>query len=290
MQVSVIIVNYNVKLLLEQCLISVGKALQGLDAEIWVVDNNSTDGSKEYFSGRFPAVNFIWLTENVGYAKANNIALDKATGKYILFLNPDTIVAEDAIVKPLYFLDHQVITGALGIKMFDGNGNYLKESKRGMPSLWNTFCKMFGLTAAFPKSKLLAGYYMGQLNENENNEVDVLCGAYLLVKKEVLDKVGSFDEQFFMYGEDIDLSYRIKLSGYKNYYFAETSIVHYKGESTKAGDLNYIKYFYGSMNIFVKKHYSSGSYRLFSVFIHVAIWLRAIPLTVGSLFRKLGRK
>ncbi|MGG9970837.1 glycosyltransferase family 2 protein [Ferruginibacter sp. SUN002] len=286
MQLSIIIVNYNVKQFLNNCLIAVEKAIRNIDAEIFVVDNNSTDGSKEFFNGKFPAVQFIWNKENIGFAKANNLVVEKASGKYILFLNPDTIVPEDCFEKCLAHIESQSITGALGVKMFDGKRNYLKESKRGNPTLWNAFCKMFGLTSIFPKSKLFAGYYLGHLSENKNNEVDILCGAFMFVRKDVLNTVGSFDEQFFMYGEDIDLSYRIKKSGFSNYYFSETSIVHFKGESTKAGDLNYVKNFYGAMNIFVKKHYSGGKYRLFSVFIHVAIWLRAIPLTIATIFKR----
>ncbi|MES2430315.1 MAG: glycosyltransferase family 2 protein [Bacteroidota bacterium] len=290
MQLSVIIVNYNVKEFLEKCLISVLQASKNIQTEIFVVDNNSTDGSKDFFSGKFREVQFVWNKENVGFAKANNIAVTKAAGKYILFLNPDTIVSEDCFEKCLSHIEDQIITGALGVKMFDGNGNYLKESKRGKPTLWNTFCKMSGLTSIFPRSKTFAGYYLGHLDENENNEVDVLSGAYMLVRKDVIDTVGSFDEQFFMYGEDIDLSYRIQQAGFNNYYFAGTSIIHFKGESTKKGDLNYVKNFYGAMGIFVKKHYGASEHKVFTTFIQLAIWLRSIPLTIGTLFNRILKK
>lgn len=290
MQLSIIIVNYNVKAFLQQCLLSLLKACATIDAEIFVVDNNSIDGSKEFFDGKFPTVQFIWNKENIGFAKANNLALAKTTGKYVLFLNPDTIVPEDCFEKCLLYFEQQTITGALGVKLLDGEGKYLKESKRGMPGIWNSFCKLFGLTALFPTSKIFAGYYLGHLDENKNTEVDVLCGAFMLVRKDVLNAVGSFDEQFFMYGEDIDLSYRIKQDGFSNYYFAETSIIHFKGESTKAGDLNYVKNFYGAMSIFVKKHYSGGKYRMFRIFIEAAIWLRAVPLAVGSFFKNIFSK
>jgi GT2 family glycosyltransferase len=290
LQLSIIIVNYNVKEFLEQCLFSVLKACKNIDAEIFVVDNYSTDGSKEFFEDKFPAVDFIWNPMNVGFSKANNIALQIATGEYILFLNPDTIIPEDCLEKCLQFAKTKNDLGGLGVHMVDGNNKFLKESKRGFPSLSTAFFKLAGLADAFPHSKLFAKYYLGNLDEHTTHEVDVLSGAFMMHPKKVLDKVGSFDEQFFMYGEDIDLSYRIQKAGCTNWYFAETSIIHFKGESTKKGDLNYVKNFYGAMSIFVKKHYSGGKYRLFSSFIHGAIWLRAVPLAVGSFFRNILKK
>ncbi|UEG50825.1 glycosyltransferase family 2 protein [Ferruginibacter lapsinanis] len=288
MQLSIIIVNYNVKLLLAQCLDAVLKACANINAEIFVVDNNSTDGSKDFFTGKFPSVQFIWNNSNVGFAKANNIALKRATGEYILFLNPDTIIPEDSLHKCIAFSKTKPTLGGLGVHMVDGNGNFLKESKRAFPSPLTSFFKLMGLANLFPHSKIFAKYHLGYLDEHSNHEVDVLCGAFMFHPKKVLDKVGSFDEQFFMYGEDVDLSYRIQKAGYKNYYFAETSIIHFKGESTKRGDLNYVKHFYGAMSIFVKKHYGGGKYRLFSIFIHVAIWLRAVPTAINSFFKKLS--
>lgn len=256
MQLSIIIVNYNVKYFLEHCLCSVVKACANIEAEIFVVDNNSTDGSRAFFAGRFPSVKFIWKNTNDGFAKANNEAVKVATGYKILFLNPDTIVPEDCFEKCLEFFVAQKSIGALGVKMIDGAGNYLPESKRGFPSFFTSFCKMTGLTQLFPHSKLLANYYLGHLPNDQNNEVDVLSGAFMMVDKKVLDAVGSFDESFFMYAEDIDLSYRIQNAGYKNFYFAGTTIIHFKGESVSKKSKDYIRNFYGTMIQFIQKHYS----------------------------------
>ncbi|HEX4374585.1 MAG TPA: glycosyltransferase family 2 protein, partial [Puia sp.] len=216
---SIIIVNYNVKYFLEQCLCSVRKAIEKIEAEIFVVDNNSTDDSIDYLQSKFPGVKFILNKGNEGFGKANNRALSLAKGKYILFLNPDTIVAEDSLEKCISFLESNKNAGALGVKMIDGSGNYLKESKRGFPSGWSAFCKLSGLTALFPHSKIFSKYYLGNLSERENQIIDVVSGAYFFVRKETLDKTGGFDEQFFMYAEDIDLSYRVQQSGFLNYYF-----------------------------------------------------------------------
>ncbi|UAY52010.1 glycosyltransferase family 2 protein [Ferruginibacter albus] len=287
MRLSIIIVNYNVKFFLEDCLNSVLKASANITTEIFVVDNNSTDGSKEFFANRFSSVKFLWNNQNLGFAKANNIALSQCRGEYILFLNPDTIIPEDCLDKCLTFCNATNNLGGLGVHMVDGNGKFLKESKRAFPGLATSFYKLTGLADLFPASPTFAKYYLGNLDEHSTHEVDVLAGAFMMHPKKVLDEVGSFDEQFFMYGEDVDLSYRIQKAGYTNYYFAETSIIHFKGESTKAGDLNYVKHFYGAMAIFVKKHYSGSQYKFFVALIQAAIWLRAIPLTIGSLFKKI---
>ena len=288
MNLSVIIVNYNVKLFLEQCLCSVQKAILGMEAEIIVVDNNSVDNSIEYLTPKFPAVNFIANKENTGFAKACNQGLEQAKGSYILFLNPDTIVPEDCFTKCISFFEANKEVGAIGIKMLDGSGNFLKESKRSFPSPSTSLYKLFGLAKLFPRSKIFSKYHLGYLKEDENNEVDVLAGAFMMIKKEVLDKVGGFDETFFMYGEDVDLSYRIQKAGYKNYYFAESSIIHFKGESTKKGSMNYVRMFYNAMSIFVRKHYGGSKAGLFSFLIHIAIWFRAALTTIGSFIRKNG--
>ncbi len=291
LQLSIIIVNYNVKYFLEQCLCSVIKGCKNIDAEIFVVDNNSTDGSKEFFKNKFLNVKFIWNANNVGFAKANNQVLAQCNGQYILFLNPDTIIPVDCIDKSLSFCRIKNNIGGLGVHMVNKNGKFLKESKRAFPTLLTSFYKLIGVAKLFPTSKIFARYYLGNLDEFKNHEVDVLAGAFMLHPKKVLDEVGGFDEQFFLYGEDVDLSYRIQKAGYVNYYFAETTIIHFKGESTKAGDLNYIKHFYGAMGIFVKKHYNGSRYKFLTFFIQIAIWLRAIPLTISSLYKKLfGRK
>ena len=285
MQLSIIIVNYNVKYFLEQCLQSVLLATKNCTAEIFVVDNNSTDGSKQFLEPLFKEVHFIWLPKNIGFAKANNIALTKTSGDYILFLNPDTIVAEDSFEKTIAFLQNNTAIGALGVKMIDGSGLFLKESKRAFPSPSISLFKILGLANLFPKSKLFAKYHMGHLSVNENNEVDVLAGAFMLVPKVVLNVVGSFDEAFFMYGEDVDLSYRIQKAGYKNYYFAKTTILHFKGESTKKGSLNYVSLFYKAMNLFVHKHYKSGNAAVFTFLINIGIWFRASLATLTSVFK-----
>ena len=284
LQLSVIIVNYNVKYFLEQCLCSVLNALKNVEAEIIVVDNDSTDGSQQFFSKKFAGVHFIWNWKNVGFAKANNAGLQQAKGKYILFLNPDTLVPEDCFEKCLSFFKMQKDAGALGIRMIDGAGKFLKESKRGFPGLLPSFYKLSGLAALFPYSKTFARYYAGNLPENENHMVDVIAGAFMLVEKNVLDKTGAFDEQFFMYGEDIDLSCRIQKAGYKNYYFSEATIIHFKGESTKKESLKYVEVFYGAMTLFVSKHYSGLKAALYNVFIQIAIWLKVVAIFSKKLF------
>lgn len=276
MELSVIIVNYNVKHFLEQCLHSVLKASKNIPAEIFVVDNNSVDGSTQLVKEKFPQVHLTENKENVGFSKANNQAIRLAKGNYILLLNPDTVVEEDTFIKIIRFMNEHPDAGGLGVKMIDGKGNFLPESKRGLPTPWVAFCKMFGLSKLFPKSKKFGKYHLSYLNENETHEVEVLAGAFMLMRKETLDKVGLLDETFFMYGEDIDLSYRITQGGYKNYYFPETTIIHYKGESTKKGSLNYVKVFYKAMIIFAQKHFSGGKANAFSLLLNLAIWFRAL--------------
>ena len=275
MQLSIIIVNYNVKYFAEQCLYTVIKACKNIEAEIILIDNNSTDGSEDFFSSKFANVHFIWNEKNVGFSAANNIALHKSTGKYILFLNPDTIIPEDCFEKCLAFFETKKSAGALGVRMIDGTGRFLKESKRGFPGLTTSFFKLTGLVAIFPNSKTVARYYLGNLQEHENHVADVLAGAFMMVEKKILEITGAFDEDFFMYGEDIDLSYRIQKAGYKNYYFSETTIIHFKGESTTKGSFHYVKMFYGAMHLFVKKHYNKITALLYTVFITIAMLLKA---------------
>jgi N-acetylglucosaminyl-diphospho-decaprenol L-rhamnosyltransferase len=263
-----------VKFFLEQCLCSVKKAINGLDAEVIIVDNNSNDGSIEYLQQAFSFPVYITNSTNAGFAKANNQALKIAKGDYILFLNPDTIVPEDCISSCLRFMQSKKEAGAMGIKMIDGTGKFLKESKRGFPSPWVAFCKMSGLSSLFPSSSLFSRYYLGHLDDDEFNEVDALAGAFLLAKKEVLEKVSGFDEQFFMYAEDIDLSYRIQKLGYKNFYFPDCTIIHFKGESTDK-DKVYVIQFYKAMALFVRKHYHPGNPRIYSWLLESAIWLRS---------------
>lgn len=257
--------------------------MKNIEGEILVIDNHSSDDSFLFFQNEFPQVQFIWNKANLGFAKANNQGLAIAKAENILFLNPDTIVPEDCFEKCISFIRKN--NCALGIKMLDGSGNFLKESKRAFPSPITSLYKLSGLSKLVPHSKTFSKYHLGYLNENENHEVDVLAGAFMMIPKNILDTVGSFDEDFFMYGEDIDLSFRIQKAGFKNFYFAESSIIHFKGESTKKGSLNYVKMFYKAMSIFVKKHYGSNRSRLFSASIHVAIFTRASFSAIARLLK-----
>ncbi|MFN8307454.1 MAG: glycosyltransferase [Ferruginibacter sp.] len=288
MRLSVIIVNFNVRYFLEQCIHSVIRACENMEAEIIVVDNNSTDESRAFLEPVFPSVKFCWNTANVGFARANNQAISLARGEYILFLNPDTLVPEDCFEKCLHFLETSGTNAALGVKMVDGSGKFLKESKRSFPSPLTSLYKLSGLSKLFPRSKTFARYHLGHLSEQENHEVDVLAGAFMLIPKKILDEVGCFDETFFMYGEDVDLSYRIQKAGYKNYYFAETAIIHFKGESTRRGSMNYVRMFYLAMSQFVKKHYSGNKARLFIFLIQTGILIRAILAAIGNGLKKVG--
>lgn len=288
MQLSIIIVNYNVKYFLEQCLFSVQKAIAGIDAEVFVVDNASNDASVEYLQPIFPRIKFIASKTNDGFAKANNKALDKCKGDYVVFLNPDTIVPEDCFKNCINFFKKHQDCGALGVQMIDGSGHFLPESKRSFPSLSAAFYKLTGLSLIFPSSKRFNKYALGNLAKDEDFEVDVLAGAFMMLSKDVVEKTKGFDETFFMYGEDIDLSYRVQKAGYKNYYFGKQTIIHFKGESTKRGSLNYVKMFYNAMSIFVKKHYSGSKATFFSSVINVAIWFRAIVSLFQHILNKSG--
>ncbi|MBU8891558.1 MAG: glycosyltransferase [Bacteroidales bacterium] len=284
-KLSIIIVNYNVKHFLEQCLISVFKATTNVNTEVFVVDNNSVDGSCSMVKDRFPEVNLIENKTNYGFSFANNQAIKIATGQYILLLNPDTVVEENSFEKCIQFMDSNPEAGGLTVKMIDGKGRFLPESKRALPTPKVAFYKIFGLARLFPKSKKFARYYLGHLNNAETNEIEVLPGAFMLLRKEILEKTGLLDEDYFMYGEDIDLSYRITKAGYKNYYYPGTTIIHYKGESTKKGSLNYVFMFYNAMIIFARKHFSDKNAKTFSVLINIAIYFRAF-IAVLSRFLK----
>lgn len=285
---SVIIVNYNVKYFLEQCLHSVRAAATSLPVEVIVVDNNSSDGSQEYITNRFPHVQWIASERNSGFAKACNKGLSVAAGDYILFLNPDTIVAENSLHTAVRFLATHPSAGAVGVRMLDGNGRFLKESKRSFPSPLTSFYKLAGLARLFPRSKTFGRYHLGHLPENENHPVPVLAGAFMLLPRKVLDEVGSFDEAFFMYGEDVDLSYRIQKAGYQNWYLADAPIIHFKGESTRRGSLNYVRLFYKAMSQFVRKHYGGAQAGVFYFFIQAAILLRGLLSGVSKGIKRLG--
>ena len=287
MKLSIVIVNYNVKYFLEQCLHTAIKAASKLSSEIIVVDNDSVDGSCQMVEEKFPEVILIANKENVGFSKANNQAIRIAKGEYILLLNPDTVVEEDCFLKIVAFMDKTPDAGGLGVKMIDGKGRFLPESKRGLPTPEVAFWKMSGVSSLFPRSKRFGRYHLGYLDNDQIHEVEVLAGAFMLLRRETLRKVGLLDEDYFMYGEDIDLSYRITKGGYKNYYFPETTIIHYKGESTKKGSINYVKVFYNAMIIFAGKHFSKGNARQFTILIKLAIYLRALLSLIGRLFKAI---
>ena len=282
-KIAVIIVNYNVVFFLEQCLNSVSEAMKQEPAEVWVVDNNSVDGSVEMVREKFPWVKVIANKDNKGFSKANNQAMEISECKYQLLLNPDTVIEEDTLFKVVKYMDEHPEVGGLGVRMVDGKGVFLPESKRGLPTPAVAFYKIFGISRIFPKSKIFGKYHLGYLSEFETNEIEILSGAFMLMRKEALDKVGLLDEEFFMYGEDIDLSYRIVKGGYKNVYFPETRIIHYKGESTKKSSVNYVFVFYRAMVIFARKHFSQKNARLFSFLINSAIYFRA-GLAIGMRF------
>ncbi|MDW8236676.1 MAG: glycosyltransferase [Bacteroidia bacterium] len=255
MDLSVIIVSYNVKYFLRQCLQSVARACEGLSVEVWVVDNASIDGSVEMVREEFPWVRVIANSTNLGFARANNQAIRQAKGRHILLLNPDTIVQEDTFRKVVSFLDEHPEAGAVGVKIIDGQGRFSVDSRRDLPSAWNIFCKLSGLYKLFPKSRLFGRYHLTYLPEDKITPVPVLLGAFMCIPRQVLDQVGLLDERFFMYAEDIDLCYRILQAGYINYYLPTTQIVHFKGESTRTRSLNYVLTFYKASLQFVDKHY-----------------------------------
>jgi len=283
MQLSVIIVSYNSIELLENCLFSVQKAMQTIDGEIIIVDNNSNDGSKESLPSKFRGVKFIFNNENLGFAKACNQGSKISSGDFILFLNPDSVLSETCLTDCVSFFKTHQDAGAVGVRMLDDKGKFLKESKRGLPSPSASFYKLFGVTAIFPVSKTIAKYYQGHLPENENNPVEVLSGAFMMIKRAVFEKVNGFDETFFMYGEDIDLSLRISQLGYKNYYLGKISIMHLKGGSTTY-NYKYVDDFYGAMKLFVKKHYNDKS-SLYRLFLQAGISVRKMLSILALPFR-----
>lgn len=287
MKLSVIIVNYNVEHFLEQCLLSVRRASEELQVETWVVDNASVDGSCAMVEERFPEVKLVRNKDNVGFSRANNQAIRASNGEYVLLLNPDTVVEEDTFRKVIDFMDDHPKAGGLGVRMVDGKGKFLPESKRGLPTPWVAFCKIAGVYRLFPKSKRFNHYYMGYLEEDEANEVEILSGAFMLMRKDALDQVGLLDESFFMYGEDIDLSWRIVTGGWDNWYLPDTTIIHYKGESTKKGSLNYVFVFYRAMVIFAKKHFSARNAQAFTTLINLAIYARAALAILNRFVKRL---
>jgi len=270
MQLSIIILNYNVRYFLEQCVLSVQSAIQNLDAEIIVVDNNSPDNSCQMMKERFPNVTLIENKENAGFPRGNNIGVAIAKGEYICILNPDTVVAEDTFEKVLAFATKQHDLGIVGCKLIDGIGNFLPESKRGIPTPFVAFTKIFSLYKIFPHIKAFGKYYASHINENQTGKVEILVGAFMLMKKQTYQGIGGFDEDCFMYSDDIDLSYMVLKTGKQNYYFHETTVIHYKGEST-IKDGTYMKRFQEAMNFFYKKHFRTSFF--FSFFMKIGIIL-----------------
>ncbi|MGN0212467.1 MAG: glycosyltransferase [Muribaculaceae bacterium] len=283
--VSIIIVNYRVKYFLEQTIRSAQEALAGIDdsGEIIIVDNASGDDSMDFIKSRFgDSVTYIENTENVGFARANNQAIAIAKGEFTLILNPDTIICRDTLRKAIEWFKSHADCGAIGVRMLDGNGIFLPESKRAFTTPWVSFCKIFGLSALFPQSKIFARYHLRYLDEHKAHKVDILAGAFILARTEILRGIEGFDERFFMYGEDIDLSYRIVKEGFSNYYLP-IPIIHYKGESTKKDSMRYVRVFYEAMLIFFKKHYPHYS-KFFAFFIRFAIYARALMAVLRRIF------
>jgi len=274
MKLSVIIVSYNVKYHLEQCIRSVQKASEGIEVDIWVVDNASSDCSVEYLQALFPDIHFICNKENVGFSRANNQAIQASNGEYVLLLNPDTIVAEDTLKGCVEFLDAHPQVGATGVRMLNADGTFAPESRRGVPTPFTSFCKMTGISSLFSKSRVFGRYYMKYLDENEANPVEVLSGAFNMLRRKALDQIGFLDESFFMYGEDIDLSYRMLTGGWQNYYLPY-NILHYKGESTNKSSFRYVHVFYNAMLIFFNKHFGR-KYLFVGYLIRLAVVGRAM--------------
>ncbi|MBQ8737620.1 MAG: glycosyltransferase family 2 protein [Bacteroidaceae bacterium] len=284
MKLSIVIVNYNVKHFLLQCLDSIKRASEGIESEVFVVDNSSTDGSEEIVTSVFPGVKYIFNKENKGFASANNQALRLAKGEYVMLLNPDTFIGEDVLREAIGFMDTHADAGALGVRMLRDNGTFAPESRRGIPTPFTSFCKMSGLCSLFPKSRVFGKYYMLYLDSNSDCEIEVVSGACMLIRRKALDKAGLLDETFFMYGEDIDLSYRILKAGYRNFYLP-ADILHYKGESTEKTSFRYVYVFYQAMLIFFRKHFSDYGI-LVSMPIKLAIYFKAFCTFVTTRFVK----
>ena len=288
MKLSVVIVNYNVKYYLDQCLKSLLRALEGIDAEVFVVDNHSRDGSIAYLRHRYPTVHFIASAHNLGFARGNNIAIRQSQGEYVLLLNPDTVVGEDVIRSSIDFMDQHPKAGAHGVLMLNSCGQKALESRRGLPTPLVSLYKMIGLCKRFPQSERFAHYYMGGLAWEVPGKIEVMSGAYCFLRKSVLDKIGLLDEDFFMYGEDIDLSYRLLKAGFENWYLP-APILHYKGESTKKTSFRYVHVFYDAMLIFFNKHYG-GMNALWQIPIKMAIYAKAFAALIATTLHATKKK
>jgi O-antigen biosynthesis protein len=288
MKLSVIIISYNVKYFLERCLHTVQKAMTGIEPDIFVVDNDSSDGSADMVAEKFPCVRLIRNSSNLGFSRANNQALAYVKSEYVLFLNPDTLIEEDTLVRSIEFMDNHPAAGAMGVKMKNGEGDFLPESKRSAPTLESAFYKLTGLTRLFPGSEIFGKYYLSHLDADQAHKIEVLTGAFFFARKKTLDRTGWFDEDFFMYGEDIDLSVRILKNGYDIWYYPGTSIVHFKGESTRKSGMSHVFTFYNAMLIYARKHFKSPCSVLLMPVIFLAVWLRAGLSISCRLVRRIG--
>ena len=286
MKISVVIVNYNVKYYVGQCIDSVRRALRGIDSEIIVVDNHSRDGSVDYLS-KIEGVRIIESGHNLGFSKANNIAIRQSTAEYVLMLNPDTIVAEDAIRMIIDFADSHPQAGGIGVRMHNDWGTTARESRRGLPSPMTSFYKIIGLSKRLPLHRKYGRYYMGWLPWDSPSRIEVVSGACFLVRRKALDEVGLMDEDYFMYGEDIDLSYRLLKGGWENW-FVPADIIHYKGESTQKTSFNYVHVFYNAMLIFMRKHYSHLSWLIIWP-LQIAVYFIALLALMGTLFDRMKK-
>jgi O-antigen biosynthesis protein len=285
MEISVIIVSYNVSDYLKECINSVVKASKSIDCEIFVVDNNSEDGSSAMVSKEFPDVKLICNSVNLGYSVANNQAIKKSAGKFILLLNPDTLLEPDTLSKCLGFIKAHDDAGAVGVRMVDGNGIFLPESKRALPDPKTAFYKTFGLSFLFPDSHHFNKYYLSHIDSFETSTAEVIAGAFMFIRREALLKTGLLDEEYFMYGEDIDLSYKLLQAGYKNYYYPETQIIHFKGKSTIRDSYNDLFHFYKAMRIYVRKRSGEGKFNHLSFLIIPAIFFREGLALINRFFR-----
>lgn len=290
MKLSVIIVSYKVKYYVEQCLIALKKATLGIDTEIFVVDNHSDDGSVEYLSGRFPDITLVNSSHNLGFSRANNVAIRQCSGEYVLLLNPDTVVGESTIRTVVDFMDAHPKAGGAGVTMLNDDGTKARESRRGVPSISTAFYKMSGLCSCYPHSRRFARYYMGHLPWDKPSRIEIISGAFCMLRHSALDKVGLLDEDFFMYGEDVDLSYRLLKGGYENW-FVPVEMLHYKGESAHKSSFRYVHVFYNAMLIFFRKHYGNFA-AVVSLPIKAAIILKAtltlVKMQVASVRKSLG--
>lgn len=290
MRLTVVIVSYNVKYFLEQCLLSLRRALERIESEVYVVDNHSRDGSVDHIRGHFEGLNIIESNHNLGFAKANNLAIRRARGEYVLLLNPDTIVGETTIARALDFMDHHERAGGVGVMMHNADGSLAMESRRGLPTPITSFYKMSGLCRMYPRSRRFAKYYMSYLSWHEEHRIEVISGAFCLLRRKALDEVGLLDEDFFMYGEDIDLSCRLLKGGWQNWYLP-LPIIHYKGESTQKTSFRYVHVFYNAMLIFLRKHYSNLSllaYLPIKLAIHAKAFLTLVSMQMNRMRRAMG--